>query len=29
MTAAALSRPCRAVTDPDRTEVVSTLEEAR
>ena len=29
MTAAALRRPCRAVTDADRTEVVPTQEEAR
>ena len=29
MTAAALSRPCRAITGTDLTEVVPTLEEAR
>ena len=29
MTAAALSRPCRAITDTDRTEVVPTLEQVR
>ena len=29
MTAAALSRPCRAITETDRTEIVLTREEAR